>query len=140
MSPLRVAKASDCVSVALADEPGVEVLTVQVDVPKQPLIAVPWPVRSISSCTVLPSSAALVKALASAPNRCTGLVGFFVSGVSAPIKRTVGIVYHHILRSNPSERVVFSVAVEAVGRVENGSLTLTAFHPYHPSLCCGMVK
>ena len=29
-------------------------------------------------------------------------------------KSLAGIVYHHILRSNPSERIVFSVAVEAV--------------------------
>ena len=32
------------------------------------------------------------------------------------------IVCHHILRSNPSERMVFSVALEAVGRMERCSI------------------
>ncbi len=39
----------------------------------------------------------------------------------------MGIVYHHILRSNPSAKAVFTVAVEAVGTVENGERERTVF-------------
>ena len=57
-----ISESPDGVTVSLADQPGVEVLAVQVDVAKQPAIAVPGvsPVGSASSVTVLASSAALV--------------------------------------------------------------------------------
>ncbi len=77
-------------SVAVADEPGVEVVSVQQDVAKPAPVAV-YGISggSFWSSTVLPSSAALVKVLASRPKYCTALVGCFVSGVSTPMSRTV---------------------------------------------------
>ena len=89
LSPLRVAEASDCVSVALADEPGVEVVSVQVDVaePADRSGRHVSPVRSLyESCTVLPSRCRLGEGAGLAARSTLHRFGWGASSPGCPLR------------------------------------------------------